>query len=216
MDKMQNTIEVEYIGHISKNKFIELKERLEKEGSLKSTKNRLTLMYFRDKIPKDIKDIEDEKVDLRLRITNYQSELILKYGLFTGAHARDEISFKFEENEFEKYIKLLKYLDWNLVVIYATKTYVYNYKDVEFSLVEIYDFGYNFEIEILTSQSNEENARKKISDICDEFKIKHFDNEELRKQCNLINNTKELQYDLRSINFNDIKKRFRSFFREGD
>ena len=95
---MQNTVEVEYIGNISKNKFIELKEQLEKEGSLKSTKNRLTLMYFRDKIPKDIKDVEDEKVDLKLRITNYQSELILKYGLFTGAHARDEISFKFEES----------------------------------------------------------------------------------------------------------------------
>ena len=213
---MQNTVEVEYIGNISKNKFIELKEQLEKEGSLKSTKNRLTLMYFRDKIPKDIKDIEDEKVDLRLRITNYQSELILKYGLFTGTHARDEISFKFEENEFEKYIKLLRYLDWNFVVVYATKTYAYNYKDVEFSLVEINDFGYNFEIEILTSKSNEEDARKKILNTYNEFGIKHFNNEELQKLCNRINNTKKLQYDLRTTNFNDIKKRFRFFFREGD
>jgi adenylate cyclase class IV len=110
----------------------------------------------------------------------------------------------------------LSYLGWNLVVVYATRTDVYNYKDLEFSLVEIQDFGYNFEIEILTSPSNVEDARKKILNICNEFGIKNFDNEGLQKQCNLMNNTKTLQYDLRTINFNDIKKRFRFFFRDGN
>ena len=192
---MDKKTEVEVIGPLSKNKFEELKEIFSQKATFLGVNHKLTLMYFRDKIPKDIEEIKNEKVDLRLRIINKHPETVLKYGLFTGSHSREEISIKFDKQDFHKYIKFLCYLGWDKCVLYATKNYIYKYKGVEFSLVYINDYGYNFEAEIVTSKENEKEARKKIFAILKELEIAPFINEKMRKQCNDINNRKEFQFD---------------------
>jgi len=53
----------------------------------------LTTMYFRCNIPKNISDIKDKKVDLRLRITDKKPELALKHRTFSGNDARREFNF---------------------------------------------------------------------------------------------------------------------------
>lgn len=209
---MEKQIEVELMGNLRKEKFLELQSLFEKEGAFKKKKRRLSLMYFRDKIPKDLIEIKDELVDLRLRITNGIPEVVIKYGLFTGSHAREEISINFDIKDFEKYIDLLKYLGWHLAVGYSTKTYVYNYKSVEFSLVEIKDYGYNFEAEIITENEESGNAKRKLTIFCEELGLKSFNENELDKQCNDINNKKEFQFDFNKQSSNKIREQFKEFF----
>lgn len=121
--KMKEKIEVEFIGRLDNNKFLELKDFLKKNGSFMGKKSRLSLIYFMERIPNDLAEIKDENVDLRLRITNNSPELILKYGLFNSTHAREEISINFNKAYFGKYINLLNYLGWYFAVAYETVKY---------------------------------------------------------------------------------------------
>jgi hypothetical protein len=209
---MEKQIEVEFIGDISKEKFIELKEKFEKEGKFKKRKERISFMYFRDKIPKDLSEIKDEDTDLRLRITNKEPELIIKKGSFTGSHSRKEISINFPMIEMQNYIDFLSALDWNLGVIYAVETFVYEYNGIEFSLVDIEDYGYNFEAEILTTQEDEPNARNEINKVLGELELDPFDEAGLNNQCNVINNREELRFNFSEQDFQEIKEKFSKFF----
>ena len=73
-----------------------MKKKFEVEGVFKKKKERISFMYFRDNVPDNISEIKDEDLDLRLRITNKEPELIAKNGLFTGSHSRKEISINFD------------------------------------------------------------------------------------------------------------------------
>lgn len=205
-------IEVEFIGEISKEKFLELKNLFEKEGNYKKHKERLSLLYFKDKIPKDIEEIQDELIDLRFRITNKEPEIVLKYGQFSGTNTREEIILKIKREEIENYIRFLNLFGWNIGTIYCTKTIVYEYKGVEFSLVEIKDYGHNFEAEILSDQKFVENAKRQIEKILESLSLTPFDKKGLYNQCNKINSIKKLQFDFGKQSFNRIKKRFANFF----
>ena len=210
---MKKNIEVEYIGKISKEKLEALREKLETDGIFKKRKERISFMYFRDSIPNDISEIKEENTDLRIRITNKEPEIIVKSGLFTGAHFRKEISIAFPLDEIEKYIDFLSALGWNLGVIYAAETFVYEYKGIEISLVNIEDYGYNFEAEILTTKEEEEYARKKIQATLVELNLKQFDEERLNKQCNEINNRKAFRFDFSKQSFKEIQEKYPKFLK---
>ena len=209
---MEKQIEVEHIGKIDEKKFNELKELFGNEGEFLKRKERISFMYFRDSIPKDITEIKKEETDLRLKITNKKPELIVKKGLFTGTHSRKEVSILFSMEELSKYIDFLSALDWNIGVIYAAETFVYNYKGIEFSLVHIINYGYNFEAEILTSKEDVEEATTKIKKILNELNLTPFNDEELNNQCNEINNRVDLRFDFSKENIGDYKKKFPDFF----
>jgi adenylate cyclase class IV len=209
---MENQIEVEYIGKIDQTDFSRLKQKFLSEGKFKKDKKRISFMYFRGGIPKEISEISNEQTDLRIRFTNKQPELIVKTGSFTGTHARKEISINFLLGDFQKYVDLLSSLDWKIGVIYATETNVYEFKGIEFSLVNIKDYGFNFEAEILTSQSGEKEAKKKIELVLKELGLNPFDKKGLDNQCNTINNRTELQFNFSKQKTEDFIKRFREFF----
>jgi adenylate cyclase class IV len=209
---MDKQIEVEFRGKLTKKEFDRVKSYLERTNELKSEKRRLTFMYFRDNIPKNINDIKDEKVDLRLRITNRQPELVLKYGLFNVGGAREELSIALDRQDVEKYIQLLALLGWNIGVIYATKIFIYKYQSAEIALVDIANFGYNFEIEILTDNTHVEIAQNKIKNIIAKLNLKVMSEREFKEQCNKINRNKELQFDFMIQKFSDFKSRFKEFY----
>lgn len=209
---MEKQIEVEFIGKLSKEKFFKLKEKFEKEGVFKKRKERISFMYFRNEIPKDLSEIKDEDTDLRLRITNKNPEIIVKRGSFTGSHSRKEISINFLIGDIQKYVDFLSALDWNIGVIYAVETFAYEYKGVEFALVDIEDYGYNFEAEILTTSKNEFQAKKEISEVLDRLNLKPFDEDGLNKQCNEINNREELRFNFAKQKIQELIEKFPKFF----
>jgi len=204
-------VEVEFMGSIDKKKFDELKLFFSKNGKFSKIKERISFMYFRDKIPKDLSEIKDEPVDLRFRITNKMPEIVLKYGNFSGSNARKEVSLEIKREEIENYIEFLHLLGWSIGVINATKTYVYDYQGVEYALVEIKDYGYNFEAEILSDENFVEAAKKQINQQLNLLDLKPFNEKELNQQCNAINNKKELQFDFSKQPFKHFRDRFKDF-----
>ena len=205
---MTNNQEVEYIGELSEKQHNMLKSEL---GKPIKTKRRISFMYFKNGIPSEFSQAEDDRVDLRLRITNGEPELILKQGSFTASHSRKETSIHFKLSEIQTYIDLLAGLGWKIVVAYGAETSVYTYNGMEFSLIKIKDYGYNFEAEILTSEDKVAEAKQKIETELSKLELKPFHEQELNKQCNAINNKKELQFDFSKQSFKDIKGGFKEF-----
>jgi len=201
-------IEVESRGPLSMEDFARAKNFLEKNGRFKGENKRLSLMYFRNKFPKDMTEIKDEKVDLRIRVTNGQAELVLKYGTFSASDSRKEISIFFAQTDIEKYIDLLALLDWYLCVAYATKAYTFDYEGVEFGLIEIFGYGHNFEAEILTTEEKIPQAKEKIEQLLKSLRLKVFTQDEFDKQCSDINNQKGLQFDLSKQKYEEIEDKF--------
>ncbi len=205
-------IEVEISGKISLEQFKKIREILEEGGTFKKLKARLSFMYFRNSIPKDLSEIKDDLVDLRFRVTNKEPEIVLKYGSFTGNHARKEITLSLTKENMSNYIEFLNLLGWSRIVVYATRTYTYQYQNIEFALVEIKDYGYNFEAEIITDESHIAEAQEKIREELNRLGLVPFSDEDLTLQCNQINNTKKLQFDLNLNTLVEIKSRFKEFF----
>jgi len=207
------TFEVEVRGPLTKGQYNRLIKNLEEKGKFVSEKSRLSVMYFRDDIPEKSDNIKDDPVDLRVRITNKKAEIVMKYGSWGGSDNRKEFIFPIDPDKFEEALEFLKYLGWHIAVVYATKSRVYTYKGIEFAVVNIKDFGYNYEAEILVNDdSKTKETYNKIRKICQEFDLREYNENEFEQQCNEINNTKELQFDFNIQKLSEIRKNFNEFF----
>jgi len=210
---MENNIEIEVRGPIEKKDFNRLKKFFDKNAKFINEKDRLSLLYFRNEIPKDINDLKDDKVDLRLRITNKKAEIMLKYGSWAGSDIRKEISIPIDSSNIEHAIEFLKILDWYLGVIYTTKTYVYKYKEIEFSLVNINNFRYTCEAEILAKESDDvEKLKTKIISVFKELNLREYRKGEFEELCNEMNNKKSLRFNFKKDDVKETLKRFNRFF----
>jgi len=211
---MANTIEVEIRGPLTKKQFQNLKKFLAHKGKLIGHKSRLSLIYFRKQIPKDVKLIKNDPVDLRLRITNGQATMVLKYGQWAGSDVRKEIEFPIDKKKFGQAIEFLKALGWTKTVVYATEAFIYKYKKIEFAVVEIKRYGYTYEAEIMARNKKEAIAtRQKIKTLCSKMGLREYQSGEFEKQCNQINNTKKLQFDFVKTSFLTLKNKFKKFFK---
>ncbi len=175
-------------------------------------KDRFSLIYSRRVLSKDVREIREDPLDLRLRITNKIPEMMLKFGRWGTRDQRHEISLPVSLENFEEAVDFLRYLDWNCGVITTTKTFVFDYKEIEFALVknEIYNY---FEAEMMVKDKSEtEKARKTILSIIKEFGLKIIDEEEFINMLNKMNNAPGMQFDFKKQSFKEIKERFKEFF----
>ncbi len=210
---MKKNIEVEIMGPLNKKEFTSLNKFMKRDAKFLGERDRFTLMYFKNKIPKYIGEIKGEKVDLRLRISNKKAEIVLKYGLFGYVNKREEIIIPIELSKFDEAIRFLKYLGWTKTVVYATKTYMYKYKNTELVITDIKDFGYSYEIEIMVnSEKDVSRTENELFKIIKDLNLRKYTKEGFDKQCNDINNTKELQIDFKEESFSRIKNKFKKFF----
>jgi len=77
-------IEVEHRGQISRQKFDELRSFFEQQAKFLGKKDRFSLIYFQPK-SQNADARKSELIDLKLRITNGMTELVMKYGKNSGS-----------------------------------------------------------------------------------------------------------------------------------
>jgi adenylate cyclase class IV len=175
-------------------------------------KDRFSLVYFRGGFCKDVRDLKDDPVDLRLRVTNKKAEMILKYGTWGSSDARHEISIPIQLENFGDAVDFLGFLGWSQGVVMATKTFVFICGGVEFSLVNQKDAFY-FEAEKLVKNSEEaDRANLEILSACREFDLEPFSEDEFMEMVNSINNQEGSQFDFTKQKFSEIKNIFNEFF----
>jgi predicted adenylyl cyclase CyaB len=205
-------IEVEHRGLLTEKKFAELDKFLKKNGKFIGEKDRFSLIYFDHGEKPNFNLQKDNPIDLRLRITNKKSELVLKHGKWSGKDARKEFFFPIESKKFEEMAELLQILGFYYGGLQATKTRVYKYKGIEFALVKVPGWGYYFEAEILTDQNRADIADKKVEAICKELGLEVLNDEDFYNLCTELNNRTGFTFNLKEEKFSDIKKRFKNYF----
>jgi adenylate cyclase class IV len=210
---MSAKIEVEYRGLIDEKKFKELGSFLKRKGKFIGRKDKFSIIYFptRKKI-KDIREIKDEPIDLRLRIINKRGELVLKYGKWGGRDSRKEFIFPVNVAQFDEMIEFLKILGFYQGALNATTTYIYKYKGIEFSLVKVPDWGYYFEAEVATEKDKVRKANEKIKRELEKLGLHTVSNQEFYKLLNELNKRKGYRFNFRKQKFSEIKKRFIKYF----
>ncbi len=204
-------VEVEHRGRLSKEKFHQLKTFFDKEADFLTLNERFSVIYSQQKDDKN-KEVYEHLIDLKVRITNGQGELVLKYGKWSGNDARKEFLFPIEREKFEEMIEFLKILGHYHGVLQATKTHLYRYKKVEFSLVDVPDWGYYFEAEIVTSPEDIETANEKIRKECKELDLEVLDHEGFCKLLASLNNRPGHRFNFKEQDFKEIKNRFEKYF----
>jgi adenylate cyclase class IV len=205
-------IEVEVRGRIKN--FDETLEKFKGKAKFIQEKDRCSLVYLRNTfdINRDVRELKDDPVDLRVRITNKKAEIVMKYGKWGGSDRRKEISIPISSEKFEDAIDLLKCLDWYSGVIMATKTFVFDYSGIEFALVKNKDYNY-FEAEKLVEDSADSSkVHEEIKEVCRNLGLAVFDEEDFINQINKINNNPDNQFDFSKQEFSQLKEKFKEYF----
>src|SRR3989344_5633175 len=203
--------EVEIRGKIPED-FAKLLARFRKIATFVGEKDRFSLIYFNHGLVKDVREIKEEKIDVRLRITNKQAELILKYGTWGGSDSREEHSLPVPLEKFADTVILLQRLGWTNGVVFATKTYVFQYQGIEFALVQNKHLNY-FEAEkMVTNKKDIDKERAAILAVCQSLQLQPFSDEAFMDSLNTININPENQFDLMKQSFALIQKKYKEYF----
>lgn len=203
-------IEVEQRGLIDKDRFLELKEFFAQNGSLIDTKKRFSMIV--NSVTTTVREAKDELIDIKLRITNKKPELAVKYGKWSGMDCRQEFNFFLEENKFDDMLAFLKIMGYKKYALMANTKHDYLYHGVEFSLVEVPDWGYYFEAEISTEPENTSSAMKKIDKELNGLKLKILNEEDFYDLLDELNGRDGFKIDLEKTSFSKLKEKFSDYF----
>jgi len=203
-------IEIEHRGLLTKEKYTKLTKFFQKNGQFLEEKKRFSLIYSTSK--KSVREVKDSPIDIKLRITNGQPEAALKYGKWSGKDARREFNFALEKDKYWEFAEFLRILGYSQYVMMANTKHDYLYKGIEFSLVEVPEWGHYFEAEILTDDTDIDKSDKLI-----EKQLKRLDLEVLNEESffdllDELNNRDGFRIDLTKTSPGEIENRFKEYF----
>lgn len=205
-------IEVEHRGLLDRKRFSEINKFLKRNGKFLGEKDRFSIIYLVHGGKVNFYLIEGDRIDLRLRITNKKSELVLKYGKWGGKDARKEFLFSFDSKKFDEMVEFLKILGFYYGFFNATKTYLYLYEGIEFALVKVPDLGYYFEAEINVNPESVASADSKIISACKGLDLSVLNYKDFVKLCESLNKRPGFKFNFKKQKFSDIRKRFANYF----
>jgi len=116
----------------------------------------------------------DKKIDLRIKETNGNKEFSLKVGKLDNSN-RKEISIPFSESTVKEAMEFLKYLGHREGLKAIRNASIYQYKDIEWAIVEVPDHSWYFEAEkLVDSKAAGKQALEEIESIAEELGLKIF------------------------------------------
>jgi adenylate cyclase class IV len=148
---IQNMIEVEVRGGLSKDQFDSLSIFLSENGKLKEIQDREMVLLL--DTPGYDMDPTKREVDIRIRKTNGINEIMVKRKLVEGNHARSETSYNLGEMSIEDAQMMVRAFGISRGQWMHRRKSVYLYNKCEWSLVEAVPGIYYFEIEKEVDQS---------------------------------------------------------------
>jgi adenylate cyclase class IV len=203
---MENNIEVELRGRLTTDEYNELHTFLLREGKYKERKNRILLDYSTF-MPEE--GIANRTRDIRLRVTNGQPEIITKLGRWGGGENRKEISVLTEKGSFDRLVETYAVLGYTKAILCIRNTEVFEYKDIEFALVEVPGHSYYFEAETMVSSLDSlPDAHEKIGAVCKDLKLNIFDDEGFYKYIEVLNKEANEVFEYNTVEEGYFENRF--------
>lgn len=202
---MDKNIEIEIRGPLSKEKFEDLAGLFEAEGKKITEKNRILIDYSTF-----LKGgVENRQKDIRLRVTNGVPEIVVKLGKWSGADQRKELSVSTKPGEFDTLVEIFAALGFYKGVLCVRKSKIYEYKDIEFALVEVPGHSYYYEAEKMASKGEDsEKITHEIKDICKDLKLDVFNEKQFFEYIHQLNKEANEIFDYTSYTSNYFKNRF--------
>ena len=165
---MLKNIELELRAEILKKDFVAIFDKLKKKGNLISETDRLSVMFFGD--------YKDSCLDIRVRITNGESEIAIKKGNFYSCN-RTEFSQKIPNEQFINMVKIMSRLGFDSKVG-ERKTFNFQFPDeIIISLAKAKNLSY-LEIEKMTDKLNQNRDKEKLYGVAKDLDVKIIKNKE--------------------------------------
>lgn len=181
-------------------------------------RKRLSLIYFKVHFGETSGDNPDKVTDLRIRVNNGKSEIVLKYGKPGPFDNRKEVSIPIRTKNFADAVMLLKILGWDKGVITVTNSYKFIFKSIEFVLVDagLKDECY-FEAERLSETLEDiQTERDYITKVCSELTLTIFKESDYYQLIDKINSLPGRKFNFNNEDFGTIKDRFLEYFESKD
>lgn len=173
--RMEKNIEVEVRGLLSTEEYEKLTSFFDENAKKVEEKDRIFIDYSTF-LPGGV---EGRKKDIRLRVTNGIPEIIVKLGEWGGAEQRRELSVKTAPGTFDLLTEIFAALGYEKGVLAVRKSQVYEYKDIEFALVEVPGHSYYFEAEKMAHDGEDcEELLAELNAVCQELGVAVFSKEE--------------------------------------
>ncbi len=202
---MEKNIEIEVRGPLSAEKIESLISLFEREGKKITEKDRVLIDYS------DFLEggVENRKKDIRLRTTNGIPEIIVKIGEWGGTDQRKELSFFGKSGEFDALVEIFAALGFKKGMLCVRKSKVYEYKGIEFALVEVPKHSYYYEAEKMAG-ADEDGGRitEEIKKVCQELRLEMFSRESFFEYIHKLNDEVNEVFDYAEYTPNYFKNRF--------
>lgn len=199
-------IEVELRGPLTQEKYRELVDFFDKEGKFKEDKDRVIIDYS-SFMPGE--GLMGRNKDIRLRVTNGRPEIIIKIGKWSGTDDREEVSVYAEKGSFDNLVKIFALLGMTKGVLAIRKIKVFDYREIEFSLVDLNGYGYSFEAEKMVEGGHDREATKEeIKKVCLDLGLKLFSDQEFSDFITDLNKNINEVFDYDNYQKDYFKNRF--------
>ena len=202
---MSKNIEIEIRGPLTKEKFDDLVHLFDARAKKTVEKDRVLIDYstFLEG------GVENRNKDIRLRATNGIPEIIVKIGEWGGTEQRKELSAFTKQGEFDTLVEIFGELGFCKGMLCVRKSKVYQYKDIEFALVEVPGHSYYYEAEKMAHE--EEDAEKiieEIKNVCKDLGLEVFDKKQFFEYIDKLNKESNEIFEYKNHTPNYFKNRF--------
>ena len=185
--------EIEVRGPLTKEKFDQFEQFLLSNGAFQHKSKRLSVCYTILR-PED-KEVKSD-LDIRARITDGDPELVIKVGKWRGSDIRKEVAVQVKRGEFANLIAVCATLGYTEAIVSESLTSVYQYQEVEFSLVNKSDHSYFFEAEVLVeSYADKEKVQQTIQNLCHQLGLSLFTDEQFFDYIKVLNKEVNVHFD---------------------
>lgn len=172
---MPKTFEIEVRGPLTQQQYHALSGKFQVEGEFVTKKDRVLIDYSTFLSGEEM---ENRRRDIRLRVTNGQPEIVVKLGFWGGNEQREEISVLTHKGTFYNLVKIFNAMGYGKGMLCVRNSLVYNYKGVEFALVEIPGHSYTYEAEkVVSSEDKKTKAMEEIKEVCEELGLSLYTDE---------------------------------------
>lgn len=203
---MIKKIEVEIRGPIKESDYKRLNRFFLNEGHFIDHKNRIAICY---PDPETGSYVENLKSDIRVRSTNGIPELIIKKGKWGGKESREELSLKITKGEFDKLVMIMGALGFKKGITVVRNGKIFDYKGIEFSLVQVPNHSYYFEAEVMVTKKSEvKKTRENMETICKKLGLTLFDDKDFYNYINKLNAEANVAFDFEKYKPGNFKKKF--------
>lgn len=169
----EKTTELELRAEISPQDKESFRKKLMGLGTLHSQTERLSVMYFGN--------VGTKKIDVRVRITNGECEVVVKSGSF-GSHDRIEIAQEIDAAHFLGMVKIFTQFGF-VTEVGERETFNYKLPDgVVVSLVSAGPIAY-VELEKMSSRSDLDQNKKQLKELSDSLELQLLDEKEFDSLC---------------------------------